>query len=224
MALALKTWLCETARRLRNPVGFLCQGGHPQAEMSNQEEAEMIDLEEISRLAAEIEKIDSNTPDSPEKARKIAQLVEKGNQLALAIASTENNETSATKGMFKAKALGDFNINQRQITETFTLSKSLMPKKCSTAPEICLWAGSLSFRRNYEDLTSAVRHSKGEDGDAVRKLAIMHVAYRQRWYRVDDDAGFDYPPGTSRTSSLQSLQLASRASSVTYHHHRFDTS
>ncbi|KAK8231491.1 hypothetical protein HDK77DRAFT_452965 [Phyllosticta capitalensis] len=173
--------------------------------MSNQEEAEMIDLEEISRLAAEIEKIDSNTPDSPEKARKIAQLVEKGNQLALAIASTENNETSATK-------------------ETFTLSKSLMPKKCSTAPEICLWAGSLSFRRNYQDLTSAVRHSKGEDGDAVRKLAIMHVAYRQRWYRVDDDAGFDYPPGTSRTSSLQSLQLASRASSVTYHHHRFDTS
>ncbi|KAK8231490.1 hypothetical protein HDK77DRAFT_485692 [Phyllosticta capitalensis] len=185
MGFKFKLWLREAAHHLRHPLDLLFQSSTP-ASTPNQDELETTHLDEISRLASEIIMIDLNLPDGPEKERRIAEMVERSQQLALStVTSVENNEQPSSAFTVKAP-------------QQFALSPSLMPAKCSTAPEICLWAGRLSLRCHFENLAKAVYRPKGElPRDAIRKVAIMNVAYKQRWYWVEKDAGFDYPPGTT---------------------------
>ncbi|KAK8212179.1 hypothetical protein IWZ01DRAFT_481933 [Phyllosticta capitalensis] len=86
--------------------------------------------------------------------------------------------------------------------------------------EICLWAGTMSFRKHHNDLAKAVIRHKHKYSDAVRQVAIMNLAYRTAWYRVREDGmgRHRFPPGTTgrklpqlkRPSGAKGLKRAGR--------------
>ncbi|KAK8250061.1 hypothetical protein IWZ00DRAFT_544995 [Phyllosticta capitalensis] len=86
-------------------------------------------------------------------------------------------------------------------SEMRPLSPSIMPERCATAPEICLWAAR--FRPRLQTLKNVVVFNKQKSGDVTREVAIMNSAYQTRWYSVSEGKGVRYPQGTTGRKLLR---------------------